>query len=140
MKPQLSDDLPTQDGENTASLFTVETHLELIASTGRTTEPLFVKTYFSAWTSGLLAALSDRDWKTLCTLATYVDSDGYCRPSQDKLAHALGCSRNSVHERIQSLLRFQCRGQRVLSLGEHFSAALSSAPPRLSLNWKLSST
>ena len=59
-------------------------------------------------------AISDRDWKTLCTLATYMDGDGYCYPSQAELARAMGCSRQIANERIKSLAAFRFNGQQVL--------------------------
>jgi biotin operon repressor len=77
-------------------------------------ERVFVKLYVSARTSGLLAAVSDRDWKTLCTLATFMDKDGRCYPSQAHLARALGINRATANERIQSLARFRFEGKPVL--------------------------
>ena len=75
---------------------------------------VFVKLYVAARTSGLLAAISDRDWKTLCTLATFMDKDGKCYPSQARLARALRISRGSANVRIQSLARFRFEGNPVL--------------------------
>ena len=77
-------------------------------------ERVFVKLYVEARTSGLLKEISDRDWKTLCTLATFMNKDGKCYPSQSELAKALGVSRQMANERVQSLLRFKFKGQPVL--------------------------
>src|SRR5687768_5295284 len=46
-------------------LVTVESQQELDVFSGRWEERTFVKLYVAARTSGLLAAISDRDWKTL---------------------------------------------------------------------------
>ncbi len=75
---------------------------------------MFVKLYVAARTSGLLAQVSDRDWKTLCTLATFMDRDGRCYPSQAELARALKINRATANERIQSLARFRFEGKPVL--------------------------
>ena len=65
--------------------------------------------------------ICDRDWKTLCVMATYMDKDGYCFPSQVELAPALGCSRQMVSERVNSLARFRFHGQPVFLVvkGKH---------------------
>lgn len=75
---------------------------------------IFVKFYIEARISGLLAAISNRDWKTLCVLATYMDQDGRCNPSQARLARDLGVSPASAWERVQSLKRFRFKGKAVI--------------------------
>jgi biotin operon repressor len=95
-------------------LVTVETQREQDLFSGQVAERTFVKLYVAARESGLLAAISDRDWKTLCTLATYMDGEGYCYPSQAELARAMGCSRQMANERIKSLASFRFNGQQVL--------------------------
>ena len=92
------------------ALVTVESQREVDLLTGAQVERTFVKLYVAARRSGLLAAISDRDWKTLCTLATYMDADGYCFPSQAELARAMGCSRQMANERIRNLAAFRFRG------------------------------
>jgi hypothetical protein len=95
-------------------LVTVEVQREHDLFSGQTAERVFVKLYVAARESGLLAAISDRDWKTLCTLATYMDGDGYCHPSQAELAKAMGCSRQMANERVKSLAAFRFQGRPVL--------------------------
>ncbi len=95
-------------------LVSVEFQREFDLLSGRTAERTFVKLYVAARTSGLLAAISDRDWKTLCTLATYMDGEGYCYPSQAELARAMGCSRQMANERIRSLAEFRFQDKPVL--------------------------
>jgi hypothetical protein len=95
-------------------LVTVESQREFDLFTGARVERTFVKLYVEARRSGLLAAISDRDWKTLCTLATYMDGEGYCYPSQAELARAMGCSRQMANERIRSLAAFRFQDQAVL--------------------------
>jgi hypothetical protein len=92
----------------------VESQQEFDLFTGEWAHRVFVKLYVAARTSGLLAAISDRDWKTLCTLATYMDGEGYCYPSQAELAAAMGCSRQMANERVRSLAQFRFQEQPVL--------------------------
>ena len=105
----------------TERLVSIESQAEFDLLSGERVERLFLKMYVAARTSGLLAAISDRDWKTLCVMATYMDKDGYCFPSQKELAPALGCSRQMVSERVNSLARFRFHGQPVFLVvkGEH---------------------
>ncbi len=95
-------------------LVSIESQSEFDLFTGERQERLFLKLYVAARTSGLMAAISDRDWKTLCVLATYMDATGFCFPSQAELARAIGCSRQMVSERVNSLARFRFQGQPVL--------------------------
>ena len=93
---------------------TIQIEKEFDVLEKRWDERVFVKLYVAARTSGLLAAISDRDWKTLCTLATFMDKDGRCYPSQVELARALRINRGTANERIQSLARFRFEGKPVL--------------------------
>jgi hypothetical protein len=95
-------------------LVSVESQREFDLFTGEWSHRVFVKLYVAARTSGLLGAISDRDWKTLCTLATYMDGEGYCYPSQAELAAAMGCSRQMANERVRSLASFRFQEKPVL--------------------------
>lgn len=105
-------------------LVTFQSEREFDAFSGQIEERLFLKLYVAARTSGLLASISDRDWKTLCVLATYMNAEGFCHPSQAELARALGCSRQMANERINHLAQFRFEGKPVLMIvkderGEH---------------------
>jgi hypothetical protein len=71
---------------------------------------IFVKLYAAAVSTGFLAAISDRDWKTLCVIALHMDTEGRCYPSRDAIARALGVNKSTASERIQSLLEFRWQG------------------------------
>jgi hypothetical protein len=111
-----NDDIPavSQPPPAPERLVSIEAQAEFDLFTGERQERLFLKLYVAARTSGLLAAISDRDWKTLCVLATYMDATGFCFPSQAELARAIGCSRQMVSERVNSLARFRFQDQPVL--------------------------
>lgn len=105
---------PPNPGDRAEQLVTIEAQREFDLFSGEWAERVFVKLYVAARTSGLLAAISDREWKTLCTLATYMDGQGFCFPSQAELARAMGCSRQMANERVKSLAEFRFQGQPVL--------------------------
>ncbi len=113
-RQQPTSTLPDSTAQVAERLVTVETQQEHDLLTGERFERVFVKLYMAARTSGLLATIPDRDWKTLCVLATYMNRDGYCYPSQDELAKALGCTRQTANERIQSLAQFRFQGKPVM--------------------------
>jgi len=97
-------------------LVTVQHERETDLATGEIQTRMFVKMYFDAVGSGLLAALGDRHWRTLCALATFMDEDGYCYPSQATVAKALGVSRQMANERIRALSVFRFEGKPVLQI------------------------
>ena len=76
---------------------------------------VFTKLYHSLRTSGLLGRLTDKDFRTLVCLSTFMDADGRCFPSQDKLGQALGVSRSAVTKRMKSLLAFRWEGKPLVS-------------------------
>ena len=76
---------------------------------------VFTKLYHSLRTSGLLAKLSDKDFRTLICLSTFMDAEGRCYPSQEALAHALGISRTAVTKRVKSLLAFRWKESPLVS-------------------------
>lgn len=100
-------------------LVTIEIQKELDVFSKRWEDRVFVKLFVAARTSGLLAAISDRDWKTLCTLATFMDKHGRCYPSQAALARALGLNRGTANERIRSLAQFRFQDKPVLVIDKH---------------------
>ena len=76
------------------------------------------KCTFDARDSGLLAALPDELWKTLCCLATYMDEDGNCYPSQARLASDLGIRREHMNKRIKRLLAFRFHGEPIITMAK----------------------
>ncbi len=97
-------------------LVTVEWQREVDVFTRETENRVFVKMYFDARDSGLLAAMPERLWKLLCLLATYMDENGLCYPSQTTIARDLGISRITANRWVQELLKFEFQGQHVASL------------------------
>ena len=76
---------------------------------------IFLKLYLSIRTSGLLGAISDKDLKTLITLATFMDEQGKCYPSQEYLAKSLKLTQAGIAKRMKSLLAFRWQGKPLVS-------------------------
>jgi hypothetical protein len=104
------------DNPKRKPLVTVEFQTEVDLATGDREKRMFVKMYFDARDSGLLAALPDELWKTLCCLATYMDENGNCYPSQTRLASDLRIRREHMNKRIKRLLAFRFNGEPVITM------------------------
>lgn len=100
-------------------LVSVERQTEHDLFTGEQVERRFVKMYFEARESGLLADIPDELWKTLCALATYIDDKGECFPSQETLARDLGIGRQAVNTRVKRLREYRFQGQAVLGVSRN---------------------
>ncbi|MTV50769.1 hypothetical protein GJ688_17700 [Heliobacillus mobilis] len=75
---------------------------------------IYVKMYRSAVTSGLMAELGPERWAVLCVIASYMDEQGNCFPSQDAVAAGLRWSRQTANKWINSLVQFRWKGQQVI--------------------------
>lgn len=104
-------------------LVSIEIQKELDVFSKKWEDRVFVKLYVAARTSGLMKAISDRDWKTLTVLATFMDAGGKCFPSQAMLAKALGISRATANERVRSLAQFHFEGKPVLLVSKQIRAS-----------------
>ena len=92
-------------------LVTREVQHETNLETGKTETRLFIKVYFEARDSGLLADMPDELFKTLIVLGTHMDENGYCFPSQSLLAKELGIGRASVYRAPQEEVASKHRRQ-----------------------------
>jgi len=97
-------------------LVSVERQFETDVATGDTQVRMFVKMYFEARDSGLLADIGDVRWRTLCCLSTYMDAHGRCSPSQARVARDLGISRQQANQRIQALAAYRFEGRPVVRI------------------------
>lgn len=97
-------------------LVSIERQFETDIATGQTEVRMFIKMYFEARDSGLLADIGDHRWRTLCCLATYMNADGQCCPGQARIARDLGISRQQANRRISDLASYRFRGRPVLRI------------------------
>jgi hypothetical protein len=78
---------------------------------------VFLK-FFVGARNGLIAALGSDLFTTYAVLASYMDREGYCYPSQQLLAANLGVSREAVNRRIKRLLAFEWKGEKLIESTE----------------------
>lgn len=75
---------------------------------------VFIK-MFAGVRNGLMAYLGSELWQTYSALATYMDRDGYCYPSQSQLARAMGVRRETAGIRIRRLLDIEWQGEKLVT-------------------------
>ena len=95
--------------------FTVEVNQSFNPIEKAWSPQIFIKLYTAALDTGFLAAISDRDWKTLCVIALHMDAKGQCYPSLPSIARALGVNKSTASNRIQSLLQFRWEDQPIVA-------------------------
>jgi hypothetical protein len=78
-------------------------------------DDIFIRLYVSFFRSGLAAELGSQRAITLLAVASYMDEDGDCCPSQETLARDLGVSVKTVYKYIGELTRFTWEGKPVLT-------------------------
>ncbi|QWI73315.1 helix-turn-helix domain-containing protein (plasmid) [Bacillus mycoides] len=64
---------------------------------------------------GLMAHLGANLWQLYSALATFMDRDGSCYPSQIQLAKVMGVSRETVNRRMQKLLKMEWKGEPIVT-------------------------
>jgi hypothetical protein len=106
----------TTGPERNEQLVSIQLERELDLGRASWDERIFIKVYVAVRSSGLLAAMPAELWHTLCCVATFMDRDGHCYPSQDEIARALKINRSTANRRIQALAKFRFRGQPVLRI------------------------
>ena len=77
---------------------------------------LFVKIHLTAYESGLMGALGPQRWMLLCALATYMNKQGYCYPTQEQLAEKLNVSPRTIRKWVRELKEFCWNGRPVIEI------------------------
>lgn len=93
------------------NLFSVSHDKEFNLGDGETRMNVYVRVYTSLFTSGLVAKMGSNRFTTLMALASYMDAEGECYPTQIQLADAIGVHKNTVNKYINELLEFDIEGK-----------------------------
>jgi uncharacterized membrane protein len=94
-----------------SNLVSVETQSEYSMTDGKKETRIFVKMYVDAVKTGLIADIGAERWQTLCVLASFMNADGECYPTQDLIADALNIRRETANRRIKSLCDYRWEGR-----------------------------
>lgn len=97
------------------NLVSVETQSEYSVTTGKQETRIFVKMYVDAVKHGLIADMGDENWRTLCVIASFMDENGDCYPTQAQIAKGLGVTRQTAARRIKRLLDYRWHGRAVIT-------------------------
>ena len=92
------------------NLVSVEAQTEHSMTTGKKETRIFVKMYVDAVKRGLIADMGAENWQTLCVIASFMDEQGNCFPSQDQIAKGLGVRRETANRRIKKLVDYRWQG------------------------------
>lgn len=95
-------------------LISVETRTERSLTGDKTETKIFLKMYVDAVKQGLLADMGDANWRTLCVIASFMDEQGNCWPTQSQIAKGLGVSRQAASRRVNNLLEYRWQGREIV--------------------------
>lgn len=82
---------------------------------GKRFHEVYLKLYVSFFTSGLVSALEPHRTVTLLAIASFMDRDGRCYPTQDQIAERIGVHRTTANKWIKDLLEFRWNDRPIIS-------------------------
>lgn len=92
------------------SILSVSHDKEINLANGETINNVYVRVYTSLFASGLVAKMGANRFTTLMALASYMDAEGECYPTQIQLADSIGVHKNTINKYINELLEFEIEG------------------------------
>jgi len=96
-------------------LVSVESQTEYSVTSGATETRIFVKMYVDAAKAGLIADMGAQNWTTLCVIASFMDAEGNCYPTQEQIARYLGVNRQTANKYVNRLIKYRWRDKPVIS-------------------------
>lgn len=100
---------------NDNKLFSISFDKEINHHTSEVEKQVYLRVYKSMFTSGLVAQMKLHNFATLMAIASYMDEDGECYPTQQQLAERMGVHINSVNKYVNQLLDFEVDGKKIIS-------------------------
>lgn len=96
------------------NLISVESQREYSVTDGKSQTRIFVKMYVDAVRTGLIADMGVKNWTTLCVIASFMDAEGQCYPTQAQIAKGLGVSRQTANAYVKGLIEYRWEGKPVV--------------------------
>lgn len=98
-----------KDGDSNMydNLLSVSHNKEIDLSNGEVSSNVFIRVYTTMFTSGLVAKMGANRFATLMALASFMDENGECYPTQQQVAEVLGVHKNTVNKYVNELLEFE---------------------------------
>lgn len=97
------------------NLLTVQHNKEIDLGNGEISSNVYVRVYTSIFTSGIVAKIGATGFTTLMALATFMDENGQCYPTQDQLAERIGVHKNTANKYINDLLAVRINGKPIVT-------------------------
>jgi hypothetical protein len=72
--------------------------------------------YIKDFDAPIIALMGADNWATLCVLAAFMDSNGYCYPTHKTIGKLLGISEQAAGKRVRKLAEFTYNGQQVVTI------------------------
>jgi len=88
-----------------------------------TVEEIFFKVQTSFYVSGLARELGATKTHILFAIASYMDEDGKCHPTQKQLSERTGISTKTIGEKIQDILDIRVGGKPILKATKYKTKA-----------------
>lgn len=96
-------------------MFSVESQSEYDVTSGKSETRIFVKMYVEAAKGGLIADMGAERWQTLCVIASFMDAQMQCYPTQDQIAKRLGVRRETANRRVKALCDYRWQGRQLVT-------------------------
>ncbi|MDR7207613.1 helix-turn-helix domain-containing protein [Priestia megaterium] len=97
------------------NIFSVSHNKEVDLGNGEVTSNVFVRVYTSMFTTGLVANMGANNFTTLMALASFMDEQGECYPTQQQLAERIGVHKNTINKYVNELLDFRVNDQPIVT-------------------------
>jgi|GEM_PF-2886303 len=93
------------------NILSVSHNKEIDLGSGDVTSSVYVRVYTTVFTSGIVSRIGATGFTTLMALATFMNEEGHCYPTQEQLAERIGVHKNTVYKYVNDLLAIEIDGK-----------------------------
>ncbi|CDQ21717.1 helix-turn-helix domain-containing protein [Halobacillus karajensis] len=95
-------------------MFSVSIDKEFDVATKETKSSVYLRLYTSLFQSGIVKELKPTSFTVLLAVASFMDAEGNCYPTQKQISDITGISSPTVNKAINKLLDYKVNGQPIL--------------------------